>query len=411
MKRVLEPPSEALPTPRQLWRALDRHSVSNGVTAWVMACTGPFVVMLSAALAGGMSQQDIGSWVLAGYGLGGVFTVVFSVLYRMPMGMGWTIPGVVLLGGALGHLRFSECVGAFYVSGALITLLGVTGWVERLARYLPLNIVMAMVAGVFLPFVLKIVPGFAADWLVSTLTVGAFVIFSAIPKLAARLPPILVAITCGAAWLAMTGRLTVDELPAEIVVRPIVYVPEFTVRGMLELVVPLTITVVGIHNLQGFAISQANGYAPPRNALTTACGLGSFVFAVIGTVPTCVTGPANGILNASGEKERRYAGAVVFGGLMILFGVFAPLTTALALVLPLSFIGLVGGLAMYEVLRGAFLQAFGGRVSLGALTTFVVTVADQPIANIGAPFWAILFGLAVAYVFERSDLEQRAPLQ
>ena len=180
---------------------------------------------------------------------------------------------------------------------------------------------------------------------------------------------------------------------------------------MLELVVPLTITVVGIHNLQGFAISQANGYAPPRNALTTACGLGSFVFALIGTVPTCVTGPANGILNASGEKERRYAGAVVFGGLMILFGVFAPLTTALALVLPLSFIGLVGGLAMYEVLRGAFLQAFGGRVSLGALTTFVVTVADQPIANIGAPFWAILFGLAVAYIFERSDLEQRAPLQ
>ncbi len=405
-KRIIEPPSEALPNLWQVRRALDRHSVSNGVTAWVMACTGPFVVLLSAALGGGMSREDIGSWVLAGYGLGGVFTLVFSLVYRIPMGMGWTIPGVVLLGGALGNLSFAECVGAFYVSGALITLLGVTGWVGRLAQYLPLNIVMAMVAGVFLPFVLKIVPGFATDWVVSTLTVGAFVALSAMPRWAARLPPILAAIACGATYLALTGQLTVSSLPDEILVRPIVYTPEFTVRGMLELVIPLTITVVGIHNLQGFAICEANGYPPPRNALTTACGLGSFIYAVVGCVPTCVTGPANGILNTSGEKERRYAGGVVFGSLMILFGVFAPFTTALALVLPLSFIGLVGGLAMFEVLRGAFLQAFGGRLSLGAMTTFVVTVADQPIANIGAPFWAILFGLAVAYVFERTDLRQ-----
>ena len=169
--------------------------------------------------------------------------------------------------------------------------------------------------------------------------------------------------------------------------------------------IPLTITVVGIHNLQGFAICDANGYRPPRNTLTTVCGVCTFPFAAIGGVPTVITGPANGILNVSGDFERRYAGGVVFGVLMLLFGLFAPFSTALALALPASFIGLIGGLALFEVLRSSFLTAFSGKLSIGAMTTFIITVADQPIANIGAPFWAIVFGLAVAYLFERPTME------
>jgi benzoate membrane transport protein len=401
---TLEKPEESFPSARQLRRALDRHSLTNGLTAWLMACTGPFIVMLGVAVNGGMRPEDISSWVLGGFGFGGVLSVAMSMLYRMPMGMGWTIPGTVLLGGAMSHLPFDECVGAFYVCAVLITVLGVTGWVQKLARYIPLSIVMAMVAGVFLPFVLKVVSAFGQDWIVATITVGVFVAVSACKPLARIIPPILLAIVAGGITIAWTSGLGSSEAPPISVANPVFYPPVFTWRAIVELVIPLTITVVGIHNLQGFAICEANGFSPPRNALTTVCGLGSFAFAAVGTVPTCVTGPANGILNTSGEKERRYAGGVVFGSLMILFGLFAPFTTAVALALPASFIGMLGGLAMFEVLRGSFLNAFGGKLSIGALTTFVVTVADQPIANIGAPFWAIVFGLIVSYLFERSEL-------
>lgn len=369
-----------------------------------MACTGPFIVMLGVAVNGGMSPADISSWVLGGFGLGGLLSIIMSTVYRIPMGMGWTIPGTVLLGSALSHLPFEECVGAFYVCGALITVLGLTGWVQRLARYIPLSIVMAMVAGVFLPFVLKIIPAFSAGWVVATVTVSVFVGASSLTAIGRLAPPILLAIIAGGAAAVLTGDLSIAEMPVVEVVRPVFYEPVFTWRAIVELVIPLTITVVGIHNLQGFAICEANGYSPPRNTLTTVCGLGSFAFALVGTVPTCVTGPGNGVLNTSGEKERRYAGGVVFGACMLIFGLFAPFTTALALALPASFIGMVGGLAMFEVLRSSFLSAFSGKLSVGALTTFVVTVADQPIANIGAPFWAIVFGLGVSYVFERSEL-------
>jgi benzoate membrane transport protein len=35
--------------------------------------------------------------------------------------------------------------------------------------------------------------------------------------------------------------------------------------------------------------------------------------------------------------------------------------------------------------------------------TFLVTVADLPILNIGAPFWGLVLGLSVAWLLERPD--------
>ena len=401
----LEKPDVGLPSPRQFLCALDRHSLANGLTAWLMACTGPFVVMLGVGIDGGMSAADINSWVLAGYGFGGVLSIILSLVYRMPMGMGWTIPGTIILGGALSHLPFEECVGAFYIVGAIVTVLGLSGWVQRVARYIPLSIVMAMVAGVFLPFVLKIVLAFADSRIIATASVLAFIAAAAVPAIARYAPPVLFAIVVGGAAALVTGQVSLGTMPSVSIVTPVFYTPVFTWQALVELVIPLTITVVGIHNLQGFAICDANGYRPPRNTLTTVCGVCTFPFAAIGGVPTVITGPANGILNVSGDFERRYAGGVVFGVLMLLFGLFAPFSTALALALPASFIGLIGGLALFEVLRNSFLTAFSGKLSIGAMTTFIITVADQPIANIGAPFWAIVFGLAVAYLFERPTME------
>jgi benzoate membrane transport protein len=401
--RIFERPKEAPPGLAEAWRALDSHAVTNGTAAMLMACTGPLVIMLTVAVGHGMTPADISTWIFGGYAIGGVFSIVFSVLYRMPMGMAWTIPGVILLGGALDHMSFPECVGALYATAALLLVLGATGWVRRIMDLIPLNIVMAMVAGVFLPFVTKIITGFEQDWLIAGVTVAVFVLLSMAPALARKVPPILVALAAGAVAAAATGQFALKEPLRFAIADPIIYSPVFSWRAIIELVIPMAITVIGIHNAQGFAISRDNGYDPPINTLTTACGVGSVVFALFGTTSTCVTGPANGILNVSGDKDKRYMGGVVFGVLILLFGVFSPMTAQLALALPISFIGLLGGLAMFHVLRGAFVSAFSGRFQIGTLTAFIVTVAGLPLVNIGAPFWGIVFGTLASALLERQD--------
>jgi len=403
---ILELPQQRLPGWSHALASLDRHAISNGITAMMLACTGPLAILLSVGVAVKASPQDIATWIFGGYAFGGILSIIFSVLYRMPMGMCWTIPGIVLFGNALQHLPFAEVIGALHVTAGLLLVLGLSGWVRRITDFIPLNIVMAMVAGVFLPFCLKIVSGFEQDWLIAIATVAAFMAVSLVPVLERNLPPILAALAAGVAVAVANGQFALTEPLTLTIANPIIYAPAFSWAATVELVLPMAITVVGIHNAQGFAISRDNGYDPPINTLTTACGVGSVTFGLFGAVSTCVTGPSNGILNTSGDPARRYMGGVVFGFLILVFGVLAPPAAQLALALPAAFIALLGGLAMFPVLRSAFVTAFSGRFQIGAMVAFIVTVAGLPVATIGAPFWGIVFGTIASLLFERADFRQ-----
>ena len=86
---------------------------------------------------------------------------------------------------------------------------------------------------------------------------------------------------------------------------------------------------------------------------------------------------------------------------------FAPFFTGLMLAAPKAFIAALAGLAMLRVLQTAFTVSFRDRFALGALVTFLVTVADIPILNIGAPFWGLVFGYGASRLLERSDFPAR----
>jgi benzoate membrane transport protein len=75
---------------------------------------------------------------------------------------------------------------------------------------------------------------------------------------------------------------------------------------------------------------------------------------------------------------------------------------------PGAFIAVLAGLAMLRVLQAAFVTAFSSRFTLGALVTFIVTVADVTILNIGAAFWGLVAGIVVSLLLERPDFAGRA---
>jgi len=404
---VLELPTQPVPGLREMARRLSRHNVINGTIAMLFAVTGPLVILLSVGRGGGLSSADISSWVFAAYAVGGLFSLLFSFWYRQPIAIMWTIPGAVLVGNSLGHLSFAEVIGAYLASGVLILLLGVTGTVSRIMAAIPLPIVMGMVAGVFLPFALAIIEAFISVPLVATAMLAAFLATSRFAAVGRLLPPVLAALVAGAAMLPfITGPALSLPVSFELA-RPSLYWPVFSLQALAELTIPLAVTVIGIQNAQGFAILSQAGYRPAQNMLTSACGVGTLIFGAMGSVPTCVTGPANAILNTSGPKADRYLGGIVFGLLGIGFGVCAPFMAALGLALPLAYIAMLGGLAMLGVLQNAFVTAFRGGFTLGALTAFVVTVSGVTIFNVGAPFWGLVFGVVISVLLERGDFKRQ----
>jgi benzoate membrane transport protein len=370
--------------------------------AFLFAASGPVAIILSIGARGGLAEPDIASWIFAAFCLNSVISIAFSLVYRQPLVFLWSIPGSVLVGPALGHLSFPEVIGAFLATGVLMLLLGLSGWVRRAMDAVPMPIVMAMVAGVFLRFGVDLVLAFRSElWIALPMTLAFFLV--TVLKVERALPPLIAALAVGALAVAALGAFKPPPGALFAFASPNFYVPKFSWAAMVELVVPLAITVLAVQNAQGVAILASNGHRAPVNAITTACGVGSIVTGLFGAVSTCLTGPVNAVLSSTGEKSRQYTGALFFSLLAMAFGALAPFFTRLLLATPPAFIATLAGLAMLRVLQGAFTASFGGRFSFGALVCFLVTVADVPILNIGAPFWGLVFGLAASWLLERPD--------
>ena len=130
--------------------------------------------------------------------------------------------------------------------------------------------------------------------------------------------------------------------------------PAWSLAAMVELVVPLAITVLVVQNGQGIAVLQgrraqaAGQRARPCCAASAPCSPRRWA-----PVSSCLTGPTNALITHSGERHRHYTAAMVTGGLAIAFGLLAPAFTGLMLATPKAYIMTLGGLAMLRVLQGA----------------------------------------------------------
>ena len=404
---------ERPPSPAPRWRAIVNDAaagyLANGLIGFIFAASGPVAIILAVGTRGGLSQAELASWIFGVFFVNGALTLFMSWRYRMPLAFAWTIPGTVLVGPALQHLRFAEVLGAFYATSLLILLLAASGWVRRLMSALPMPIVMGMVAGVFLRFGLDLVRALHSDVAIAAPMVIAFLLLSALPALGRRLPPVIGALLIGALTVLVLGRFDASVQIAWSLSRPVLQMPIWSPAALIELVLPLSITVLIVQNGQGCAVLRQAGHEAPVNSIAFASGIGAALSALVGAVSSCLTGPTNALLVSSGEHSRHYTAALTFGLLALGFGLLAPTFTGLMLAAPREYIMVLGGLAMLRVLQGAFTAAFGaGRFGLGALISLLVTVADLPLLNIGAAFWGLVTGFVVSWLMEKRDFVELA---
>ena len=387
---------------RDFPRALTAGGLASAAVAGLWNIS-PLLITLSAARQANLPETAAVSWILSVSVVGGLLSIILSLRYRLPIVGAYTIPGVVLVGAALAHLPFDQVVGAYWLAGALVLLLGATGLIGRATARLPIPIMMGMVTGVLLPFVLAVLRGLQQAPLLCGVTVAAFFATSAVPGLR-RVPPVLTALVAGLVTVTVLGQADWSAMTFTLA-RPLLVVPAFSAGAALELVIPLVLMVIAVQNVQGFAALWAAGYRPHVTGLTMAAGLGSVVSAVAGGHSACLAGPSTAIVSgpASGPPQGRYAASVVLGVVWIATGLLAPAATAITRIVPRALVDVLGGLALLAPMTQFFQQAFGGRFRLGALAAFLVTVSGLVLFRIAAPFWALVAGAAVALAAERAD--------
>jgi len=394
-----------IPSLRELRRDFHIQALVNGLLGFIFSASGPLAIILSVGTGAGMPAALIASWVLGCFGINGILSLVLSWVYRKPLAFFWTIPGMVLMGEALMRLPFDEVVGAYLLTGALMLVLGLSGLIGRIMKAIPLAIVMAMVAGVFLKFGTDLIRHMQSDAWIAAPMILVFTTLTVFARIGRFIPPLIGSLLTGLLLITVFDApiITFDQLYW--LADPVVTAPVFSLRACLELVVPLAITVLVVQNGQGAAVLRAAGHEAPINTVASACGLWSMMTAMVGSVSTCLTGPTNAILVSSGPKESHYIGGITVGLLAMLFGFFSPGFISLLMATPAAFIVVLGGLAMLKVLQTAFQSAFKAQFSFGALVCFLVTVSGIQIASIGAAFWGLLAGYIASRLFEPADFQ------
>lgn len=391
----------AATAPGPPWRDVGRTEVLNGVVGAIFSMTGPVAVILTAAGAAGLSAAEVGSWIFGAFFLNGLLTIVASWRYRQPLAFFWTIPGTVVVGNAATHLPWAEVVGAYLLTALLLLAIGLFGRIERVMHALPVPVVMAMVAGVFLSFGTGMATAVVDAGQVAVPMVTAFVLATLVPRVGAWLPPVVAAVLAGVAAVLVLGDLTPAPGTGGVLATPVLQQPALSWAATAELVVPLAVTVVFVQNAQGMAVLAAAGHRAPMRFSTIACGLVSLPAAAVGAVSTCLTGPTNALLTASGRKERQYVAAITCGLVAVAFGLTAPVFVGGLLAMPAAFVAVLAGLALLKALGGAFSGAFSGAATTAPLLTFLVTVSGVDLLNLGAPFWGLATGLVAWLVDQR----------
>jgi benzoate membrane transport protein len=391
---------------KDVWKYMTLASIGSGIVAWFFGATKALIVLDIAAKAK-LPTNLVVSWIFVLYltaGLTGIFLVLH---YKQPFGMAWPIPGAVFIGAALGHMPFPEIVGAFVLTGVLVIILGYSGLVTRVMNLIPVPIMMGMVAGVFVPFGINIImPAVSIPW-IWVVTFGIFVIFNLMRGVSAKFPATLAALIGGTIFVTLVGQSHWSGMTFS---WPSLVVPgmKFTLPGFLELTIPMTLTIVGVNNTQAFGVLMVEDYQPPVASITTVGGISTLVNSIFGGSPGSVAGPTTAILvdPACGPKEGRYAAALVNAVLWVVFAFCAPEVVAITRVVPMAFIVMMAGLAMLGVLVSSFSVAFGSKHRIGALFAFVIALSNIVVLKIGAPFWALLFGVVISRLFEPADFSR-----
>lgn len=404
MMRPLLEPGKGFKEIKEDWKVTG-SSVFTVLTAVVFIIAGAIPMLASVAESAGMSSRQAVSFVMCSTIAGCVISIIVSIYYRTPIFFAASLTAVVVLIPMFDRFTLGEMVGGFIIAGIAVFLIGYTGLMGWIGKHLPLPIVLGMVAGVFMSYGLGIVSSVTTDPVSGFIITGAFVVFPLITK---KIPSHIAALVAGLACAVFIHKMSMGgdgNTASAIVSLPVFKAPDFSGSVILSVSLPLVIMALA-DVFKGYGVLKSNGYDLPLNTVTALSGIGS-ILAAFGLGHTIsLAGPVMAILAGkdAGRKESKYAGGVIFCCCFMVLCAFLGILIPVIMGLPKTIIDLICGFAMTGLLTSSLQGAFGsGKFQMGALAAFLVGLSKVTLFGIGAPVWAVVFGLIVNLCMEHGQ--------
>lgn len=368
-----------------------------GFLAVLISYSGPLIIFFQAAQRAHVSTDMMVSWIW-GISIGAAVSGIYlSIKYKMPVITAWSAPGTALLVTLFPNVSLNEAVAAYITSAIVIFLIGVTGYFDKLLKWIPQDVAAGMMAGILFQFGIGL---FTASDSMPFIVFSMLIVFLIAKRLMPRYTMIWV-LTAGVLLSLFLGKMNPVDVSFSLAI-PQWISPEWTWNSTLNLAVPLILVSLTGQFLPGMAIMKLSGYDTPAKPIITVTSIASLAVACVGGI-TIVLASITAALcmgkDAHELKEKRYIAGIANGIFYILGGLFAGSIVMLFSLLPKELVAALAGLALLGAIATNISVAMKNDSQRdAALITFLATASGMHFLGLSSVFWGICIGVIAHFI-------------
>ncbi|MBO1280714.1 benzoate/H(+) symporter BenE family transporter [Acinetobacter nosocomialis] len=368
-----------------------------GFLAVLISYSGPLIIFFQAAQRAHVSTDIMVSWIW-GISIGAAVSGIYlSIKHKTPVITAWSAPGTALLVTLFPNISLNEAVAAYITSAIVIFLIGITGYFDKLLKWIPQDVAAGMMAGILFQFGISL---FTASDSMPFIVFSMLIVFLIAKRLMPRYTMIWV-LAAGVLLSLILGKMNPVDVSFSLAI-PQWISPEWTWNSTLNLAVPLILVSLTGQFLPGMAIMKLSGYDTPAKPIITATSIASLAVACVGGI-TIVLASITAALcmgkDAHELKEKRYIAGIANGIFYVLGGLFAGSIVMLFSLLPKELVAALAGLALLGAIATNISVAMkndGQRDA--ALITFLATASGMHFLGLSSVFWGICIGVIAHFI-------------
>ncbi|WP_284087020.1 benzoate/H(+) symporter BenE [Acinetobacter pittii] len=368
-----------------------------GFLAVLISYSGPLIIFFQAAQRAHVSTDMMVSWIW-GISIGAAVSGIYlSIKYKTPVITAWSAPGTALLVTLFPNVSLNEAVAAYITSAIVIFLIGVTGYFDKLLKWIPQDVAAGMMAGILFQFGIGL---FTASDSMPFIVFSMLIVFLIAKRLMPRYTMIWV-LAAGVLLSLFLGKMNPVDVSFSLAI-PQWISPEWTWNSTLNLAVPLILVSLTGQFLPGMAIMKLSGYDTPAKPIITVTSIASLAVACVGGI-TIVLASITAALcmgkDAHELKEKRYIAGIANGIFYILGGLFAGSIVMLFSLLPKELVAALAGLALLGAIATNISVAMkNDNQRDAALITFLATASGMHFLGLSSVFWGICIGVIAHFI-------------
>ncbi|ENU08565.1 benzoate/H(+) symporter BenE [Acinetobacter calcoaceticus] len=368
-----------------------------GFLAVLISYSGPLIIFFQAAQRAHVSTDMMVSWIW-GISIGAAVSGIYlSIKYKTPVITAWSAPGTALLVTLFPNVSLNEAVAAYITSAVVIFLIGITGYFDKLLKWIPQDVAAGMMAGILFQFGIGL---FTASDSMPFIVFSMLIVFLIAKRLMPRYTMIWV-LAAGVLLSLILGKMNPVDVSFSLAI-PQWISPEWTWNSTLNLAVPLILVSLTGQFLPGMAIMKLSGYDTPAKPIISVTSIASLVVACVGGI-TIVLASITAALcmgkDAHELKEKRYIAGIANGIFYILGGLFAGSIVMLFSLLPKELVAALAGLALLGAIATNISVAMRNDSQRdAALITFLATASGMHFLGLSSVFWGICIGVIAHFI-------------